>query len=141
MLAMDYLQQAGRNITSWVLLLILGLFILGLVVWWLFKRVKRMEVEALTGKPELSRDDRREDDLTKIEGIGPKVEKVLKEAGIKNYQSLSTANADRIRDVLKEAGLQMMNPESWIEQASLADKGDWDALQKLQDELKGGRRR
>jgi hypothetical protein len=35
----------------------------------------------------------------------------------------------------------MMNPAGWIEQAELAAKGDWAALEKLQSELKGGRRR
>jgi hypothetical protein len=33
-----------------------------------------------------------------------------------------------------------MNPEGWIEQASLAAKGDWDGLERLQGELKGGRK-
>ena len=141
MLAMTTLQEAGRNTTTWLVLLLLGLILLGLVIWWLFRRVKRMEVEALTGKPELPPDDRRVDDLTKIEGIGPRVEKVLKEAGIKSYQSLSAASVDRLRDVLKEAGLQMMNPEGWIEQAELAAREDWEGLKKLQDELQGGRRK
>jgi hypothetical protein len=32
----------------------------------------------------------------------------------------------------------MMNLEGWIEQAELATKGDWDGLERLQGELKGG---
>jgi len=43
--------------------------------------------------------------------------------------------------VLSAAGLQMMNPEGWIEQASLAANGDWAGVEKLQSELKGGRRK
>jgi hypothetical protein len=35
----------------------------------------------------------------------------------------------------------MMNPEGWIEQARLAAQGDWEELQKLQEELVGGRRK
>jgi hypothetical protein len=35
----------------------------------------------------------------------------------------------------------MMNPEGWIEQAKLAAQGDWTSLEKLQGELKGGRKR
>ncbi len=46
-----------------------------------------------------------------------------------------------MKSVLNEAGLQMMNPEGWIEQAELAAHGDWDGLEKLQGELKGGRRK
>ena len=34
----------------------------------------------------------------------------------------------------------MIDPSTWPEQASLAAAGEWDALQALQDELKGGRR-
>jgi hypothetical protein len=34
----------------------------------------------------------------------------------------------------------MMKPDGWIELADLAAKGDWQGLEKLQEELKGGRR-
>ena len=100
-----------------------------------------MQVEALSERSDVPRQDNREDDLKKIEGIGPKVEKVLKNAGIKSYESLSRADAASIQNVLNEAGLQMMSPEGWIEQANLAAKGDWAGLEKLQGELKGGRRK
>jgi len=141
MYAMGYLQQAGTNATGWLLLLLLGIVILVLAVWWLFRRVDRMQAEALSERNDVPRRDNREDDLKKIEGIGPKVEKVLKNAGIKSYESLSRADAANIQNVLNEAGLQMMSPEGWIEQANLAAKRDWAGLQKLQGELKGGRRK
>jgi hypothetical protein len=41
---------------------------------------------------------------------------------------------------LDAAGLQMMDSAGWIEQAKLAAKGDSEGLQKLQWELKGGRK-
>ena len=140
MLAMAYLQQADTNSLGWVWYVILGLIVLAVIVWALFRRVNRMQVEALAEPPTTPRKSRREDDLKKIEGIGPKVEKILKDSGIRNYEALSSANPEEVQNMLKEAGLQMMNPEGWIEQAELAAKGDWDGLQKLQDELKGGRR-
>lgn len=133
-------QQAATNTTGWLLLLVLGFVLLGLITWWLFRRVNRMQAEALGETPTPRTNETREDDLTKIEGIGPKVEKVLKEAGIRNYEALSLANAEEVKSVLNAAGLQMMNPEGWIEQAQLAARGDWEGLQKLQDELQGGRR-
>jgi hypothetical protein len=34
----------------------------------------------------------------------------------------------------------MMDPEGWIEQAKLAARGDMEGLNKLQEELKGGRK-
>ena len=81
------------------------------------------------------------DDLTRIEGIGPKVAKVLNEAGIRTFTDLANAKAQDVQEHLRAPGLQMMNPEGWIEQAALAAKGDWSALEKLQGELKGGRRK
>jgi DNA polymerase/3'-5' exonuclease PolX len=138
---MGHLQQAGTNTTSWILYVVLGLVVLALIIWALFRRVKRMEVDALAEPPTTPRKERREDDLTKIEGIGPKVAEVLKGAGITSFESLSKANAAKIQDLLKGAGLQMMNPEGWMEQARLAAQGDWEELQKLQEELVGGRRK
>jgi LPXTG-motif cell wall-anchored protein len=146
MFAMGHLQQAGTGTNNWLWYVILGLLVLVLVVWGLFRRVKMMQQEALYGPPASPNEPqepqaRREDDLKKIEGIGPKVEKVLKEAGVKSYDALSRANSGELQDVLKAAGLQMMNPDGWIEQAELAAKGDWEKLKKLQDELTGGRRK
>ena len=80
------------------------------------------------------------DVLKKIEGIGPKVEQILNQAGIKTFAELAKADVEELRKVLTAAKLQMMDPSGWIEQAELAAKGDWDALATLQDELKGGRR-
>ncbi len=80
------------------------------------------------------------DALNKLEGIGPKVESVLNAAGIETYAQLANADLENLREVLAAAKLQMMDPSGWIEQAELAAKGDTDALEKLQDELKGGRR-
>jgi hypothetical protein len=141
MFAMAELQQAGTNTIGWLLLLLLGFILLGLIVWWLFRRVNRMQVEASAEPPTSPRKETREDDLKKIEGIGSKVEKVLKDAGIRNFETLANAKVADIQNVLNAAGLQMMNPEGWIEQAQLAVKGDWDGLKKLQDELQGGRRK
>ena len=80
------------------------------------------------------------DVLKKLEGIGPKVEGILNAAGITTFAQLAEADVEKLREVLAEAKLQMMDPSGWMEQAELAAKGDWDALEKLQDELKGGRR-
>jgi predicted flap endonuclease-1-like 5' DNA nuclease len=88
----------------------------------------------------MSNNEQDEDDLARIEGIGPKVAGVLKGAGITTFDALAHAEPAKIRSILNEAGLRMMNPEGWIEQAQLAAKEDWDRLQKLQDELVGGRR-
>ncbi len=82
------------------------------------------------------------DDLTKIEGIGPKIAEVLQKAGIKTYARLSTVDADWLKRILDDAGPEftLADPETWPIQASLAAAGRWGVLEALQDELIGGRR-
>jgi predicted flap endonuclease-1-like 5' DNA nuclease len=80
------------------------------------------------------------DDLTTIEGIGPKVAKLLESIGITTFQQLADADLGKLRETLDGAGYKYMEPAGWVEQAALAAKGDREGLQKLQDSLKGGRR-
>jgi len=79
------------------------------------------------------------DDLKRIEGIGPKTSKVLNEAGILTFAQLAEAEVDRLVQIVQEAGLRLVDPHTWPEQAKLAAAGDWAALDTLQDELDGGR--
>lgn len=80
------------------------------------------------------------DDLTIIEGIGPKVAAILNQAGITSFRHLADANVSDLEQLLRTAGLRMMNPTTWPEQARLASLADHEGLQKLQEQLKGGRR-
>jgi predicted flap endonuclease-1-like 5' DNA nuclease len=80
------------------------------------------------------------DDLKIIEGIGPKVAGVLNRIGIFTFQQLAEADLPVIRQALEAAGYRYMDPASWPQQAGLAAEGKWEALQALQDGLKGGRR-
>ncbi len=81
----------------------------------------------------------RPDDLKVVEGIGPKVSRLLNEAGIFTFAQLAEADPVHLKQILDAAKLTMMNPESWPEQARLAANGDWDGLKVMQDQLKGGR--
>ena len=78
--------------------------------------------------------------IEKIEGIGPKVSSLLNEAGIFTFAQLAGAELPKLESILDAAKLQMMNPATWAEQARLAAAGDWETLDKLQDDLKGGKR-
>lgn len=80
------------------------------------------------------------DDLVKIEGIGPKINTVLQEAGIRTFADLAQADVERLREILTAAGLRVNDPTTWPEQAALAAAGKWDELQTLQDQLNAGRR-
>jgi len=80
------------------------------------------------------------DDLTVIEGIGPKIEQLLYDAGITSYQDLSQVSIDQLQQILNEGGNQfnMANPKIWPEQAKMAEAGLWDDLEQYQNELYGG---
>jgi predicted flap endonuclease-1-like 5' DNA nuclease len=78
------------------------------------------------------------DDLKIVEGIGPRIETVLKGAGVTTYGELAELTPRRIERIMKEAGTRMAKPDTWPEQARLAADGRWEALQELQAQLKGG---
>jgi len=80
------------------------------------------------------------DDLTKIEGIGPKIAGLLKADGIKTFADLGKAKQAQLKAVLAAAGprFKMHKPTTWPKQAKLAAAGKWEVLAKLQDELNGG---
>jgi predicted flap endonuclease-1-like 5' DNA nuclease len=83
------------------------------------------------------------DDLTRIEGIGPKIASVLQAAGITTFAQLADADVQRLREILEHADprlLRLAQPATWPEQSALAAAGAWEALEALQNQLKGGRR-
>jgi NADH-quinone oxidoreductase subunit I len=82
------------------------------------------------------------DDLTRIEGIGPKISKALQDAGIKTFAQLADTGVDRIKEILEKADpnlLRLADPATWPKQARLAASGKWDALKTYQDRLHGGK--
>ena len=83
------------------------------------------------------------DDLELIEGVGPKIAGLLKDAGINTFDALSKAPVDKVKEVLEAGGskFNLAKPETWAEQAALAAKGDWAAFDKLTQELVGGVRK
>ena len=81
------------------------------------------------------------DDLKKIEGIGPKIEELLHVAGITTFAQLSETSAEKVKEILDEAGprFSIHNPATWAKQAELAAAGKWDELKTWQDALDGGK--
>lgn len=81
------------------------------------------------------------DDLQRIEGIGEKYSETLIAAGVFTFAQIAGMTEEQLTAIIKDAG--MRRPSSivtWAEQAALAAAHDWDALDKLQEELIGGRR-
>jgi predicted flap endonuclease-1-like 5' DNA nuclease len=81
------------------------------------------------------------DDLTKIEGIGPKIKRTLQDAGIQTYHQLAASEPAVLKQILLDANIRIGYPDTWPEQAALAAKADWTGLKEFQSELQGGRRK
>ncbi len=81
--------------------------------------------------------------LTIVEGIGPKTAAALKAGGVSNLTDLSNTSAEKIRQLLDEAdgNFKLSDPSTWPKQASLAVEGKLAELKAWQEELFGGRTR
>ena len=82
------------------------------------------------------------DDLTIVEGIGPKIAEILVGAGIDTFAKLASAEVSKIEELLAEAGSNYNTavPTTWPEQAQLAADGKFEELEKLKAELDGGKK-
>ena len=90
--------------------------------------------------PAKAKKDAGADDLTKVEGIGPKAAGALVAAGLVTFADLGKAKVEAVQKILDESEGRFgaMNPGSWPKQAQMAADGKWDELQKWQDEHDGG---
>ena len=81
------------------------------------------------------------DDLTLVEGIGPKIAELLTQAGITTFAQLANTKPTAIKSILETAGkrYQMHDPATWPKQAALARDGKTAELAKWQGELKAGK--
>ncbi len=80
------------------------------------------------------------EDLTRIEGIGPKISGILHSAGVTGFAQLAGMESGQLAEIIQDAGIRLADPGTWPEQAALAALGQWEALETLQRELKWGRR-
>ena len=91
------------------------------------------EKPAASGKP---------DDLTVIEGIGPKMSAALAAAGINSFAKLTKTSEADLRAAIQAAGMRFApSVPTWAEQAAFAVKGDWAGMKAFQDTLTGGRKK
>jgi predicted flap endonuclease-1-like 5' DNA nuclease len=81
-----------------------------------------------------------DDDLTVVEGVGPHIAKVLVAAGIPTLSALAKAEPAQLERVLRDAGLNLAQPDTWPEQARLAASGRMEELERLQERLRAGKR-
>jgi len=83
----------------------------------------------------------KQNDLTAIEGVGPKISGLLKDAGIDTWRELANAEVSKIQEILDAAGkrYKLADPSTWPKQAEMAADGRWDDLSEYQDFLQGGK--
>ncbi len=74
------------------------------------------------------------DNFQIIEGIGPIIENLLQNDGLKNWVALAASDHEKLHQILDKAGprFKIHDPVSWSKQASFATKGNWDGLIKYQ---------
>ena len=120
-----------------ILVMLLGAFVLGMLVVWALYRHRQRTVGAHQSSTEVATT---KDDLTVIEGIGPRIQELLFDAGIESYKDLSRATRSEVKEILDQAGprYRLHEPKTWIEQATLAADGRFDELEQLQARLTGG---
>ena len=75
------------------------------------------------------------DDLTLIEGIGPKIAGLFNDAGIMTFAQLADTSVDKMKEILAAAGPRytMHNPGTWAEQGAMARDGKMAELKAWQD--------
>jgi hypothetical protein len=136
-------EQKTSNLFAWSLGFMFAFILtVGLILWLLQQKKEEGITYIKIKEPATVKEPPppEPEDFSRIEGIGPKINTVLHEAGITTYSQLSKTKVSRLQEILSEAGLSRFNPETWPEQSALATKGDWDGLASLQDKLQGGRR-
>ena len=77
------------------------------------------------------------DDLTIIEGIGPKIDELFHASGVGSFAQIARLSVPEMLAILDRGGpnFQLANPGSWARQAALASENRWAELKRLQEEL------
>jgi len=112
---------------------------------------REAEVAHLSAAPALDHDGARaagfelkhDEDLEIIEGIGPKIAEVLRDAGITTFRALAQLTPAQITSALERGGpnFRLVNPQTWGDQALLATNNRWTSLAIMQAAIVAGRRK
>lgn len=81
------------------------------------------------------------DDLTLIEGVGPKIAELCRQRGITTWWSMANYDLDLLRNMLAEAGpkFAVQDPTTWPHQARLLANGQWEKFVALASALRAER--
>ena len=83
----------------------------------------------------------KQDDLTVVEGIGPKIRELFHNHNITTWAGLADCSVEKCQEVLASGGkrFEIHKPRTWPEQAKMAALGQWQKLKEWQDSLDGGK--
>jgi len=83
---------------------------------------KTVEKKTVAKKTPAKKTVSENDDLKIIKGIGPKMETVLKAAGITSFEALGKTTVSKLEKILADAGMnaKMYDLSTWANQAKLA---------------------
>lgn len=82
------------------------------------------------------------DDLTTIEGLGPKSAQALQAAGITTFAQIASSSAEELEDIVKvKGGVRILEGQAktWPKQAQFLVDGDEAGFKEYTDHLVGGR--
>ena len=81
------------------------------------------------------------DDLTVVEGIGPKISELCSGIGLTTWRQLADADVDDLQSMLDAAGSRytVHKPGTWPRQAELLASGRWADFKTLTDRLDRGK--
>ena len=81
------------------------------------------------------------DDLKIIEGIGPRLELILYNGGIRTFKELAETRVDRLKEIMIAAGKNpnFNDPSTWPEQARLLANGEMEKFKAYTKWLDGGK--
>lgn len=100
-----------------------------------------VKVSVTKKAPTAKRVIQKHDDLKIIEGIGPKIEEILKAYKITSFSGLAKSDPLLLKEILSNSGsrFKMFDPTSWPKQAQLAADGKLEELEQLKNSLKAGK--
>ena len=80
------------------------------------------------------------DDLTTVEGIGPRIAELCRAEGYDTWEKLAAASVADLQRMLEAAGprFTVHDPSSWPEQAALLAAGEWEAFEQLAASIQRG---
>ena len=83
----------------------------------------------------------KKDDLTLVQGIGPKIQELFRDYGVSTWKELAETSVARCQEILNTGGerYSVHNPGTWPRQAGLASQGKWQELWDWQNILDHGK--